>query len=300
MAIQHAALPEVERLSASVIRILAGNPGKYTLQGTNTYLIGRGPSRLLIDTGEGLPSWTTHIKALLTSENATITTALLTHWHYDHVNGVPELRRICPGVRVYKNDPDEGDGEEGGQLGIEDGQEFRVEEGVTLKAVFTPGHTMDHMAFLLVEEGAMFTGDNVLGHGTAVFEDLKTYLSSLEKLQHSFSGRAYPGHGAVIEDGKSRIIQYIQHRQQRENEVLRVLKFGTLAEGKEEGEAAVTKTKDWTPLELVKVIYKDVPESLHLPASQGVAQVLRKLEGEGKVGEDEGTGKWRLNGRSAL
>jgi glyoxylase-like metal-dependent hydrolase (beta-lactamase superfamily II) len=121
--------------------------------GTNTYLIGRGHQRILIDTGEGKPSWANHLKSVLAKENATVDKALLTHWHHDHVNGVPDLLKICPQVTVYKHQPDEG------QVDIEDGQVFSV-EGATLKAYHTPGHTVDHMMFVLEEEDAIITGDS--------------------------------------------------------------------------------------------------------------------------------------------
>ncbi|RAL03810.1 putative metallo-beta-lactamase domain protein [Aspergillus ibericus CBS 121593] len=291
MATQLVSLAEVERLSASVIRILGGNPGKFTLQGTNTYLIGRGHQRILIDSGQGEPSWAARLKALLAEENATVHQALLTHWHPDHVKGIPDLLKICPEAVIYKNDPDLG------QESIEDGQVFSV-EGATLRAYHTPGHTVDHMMFVLEEEDAVFTGDNVLGHGTSVFEDLKTYLSSLQRMQHRVSGRGYPGHGAVIENATAKITEYIKHRQQREDEVVRVLRYNHLDVA--DDESSPERKQSWTPLELVKVIYKDVPESLHLPASHGVQLVLNKLEDEGRVSQD-GSGKWSLeSGRSAL
>ncbi|PGH26596.1 hypothetical protein AJ80_01725 [Polytolypa hystricis UAMH7299] len=288
-------LPEVERLSASVVRILAGNPGK-VIPGTNTYLIGRGPQRLLIDTGEGRPSWQAAIRSVLTAENATIQQALITHWHTDHTYGIPDLLKICPGVKIYKNDPDDG------QLEIRDGQVFKT-EGATLTALHTPGHTTDHVAFLFEEENAMFTGDNVLGHGTAVFEELSTYLRSLEKMHKLSQGRAYPGHGAVIEDCKSKVTEYIQHRRQREDEVLRVLRLGTLDGAASPPAAAAARGKEvspdrtsglWTPIELVKAIYRAVPEELHLPASNGVIQVLMKLEQEGKVTHELQSGRWGI------
>ncbi|KAJ5730752.1 uncharacterized protein N7483_005260 [Penicillium malachiteum] len=286
-------LPEVERLSSTVIRILGGNPGKFTLQGTNTYLVGRGPQRILIDTGEGKPTWGARLESVLSEEKATVHQALLTHWHHDHVNGVPDLLRICPQVQVFKSGPGEG------QSGILDGQVFRV-DGVTLTAAHTPGHTVDHMVFIHEEEDAMFTGDNVLGHGTAVFENLKVYLSSLHRMRDRVSGRGYPGHGAVIEKASARISEYIQHRQQREDEMLRVLRSGTVEVSKGEALPERDPLKEWTPLELVKEIYRDVPESLHLPASHGVLQVLMKLEEEGQTVHDSETGAWRLGGKAAL
>lgn len=79
--------------------------------------------------------------------------ALLTHWHGDHVNGVQDLLKICPQAQVFKHQPDEG------ETDIQDGQVFKV-EGATLTACHTPGHTVDHMAFVLQEEDALFTGDS--------------------------------------------------------------------------------------------------------------------------------------------
>lgn len=288
MAVQLAQLPEVTRLSPACVRILGGNPGKFTLQGTNTYLLGTGPERILIDTGEGKPSWISALKRTLAEEKASIATALITHWHHDHVQGIPDLLGFSPNTKVHKNQP------EAGQLDITDGQRFQV-PGATVTAVHTPGHTVDHMTLVLEEEDAMFTGDNVLGQGTAVFEDLGTYMSSLEKMKKLFKGRAYPGHGPVIPEGPAKITEYIQHRRQREEQVMQTLrsKRSDVLASAQEGDSNA-----WTPMELVRVIYHDVPETLHPAAAGGVVQILRKLEREGKVylaGE-----KWILKDRSPL
>lgn len=143
------------------------------------------------------------------------------------------------------------------------------------------------MAFILDEEDAMFTADNVLGHGTAVFEDLATYLDSLARMHDQFSGRAYPGHGAVIDDGRAKIKEYISHRQERENQVLDVLK-GEPASG-----------EGWKSMEVVKIIYKDYPEALHVPAEGGVLQVLDKLVKDGRV-QEHGQSMWSLSEKAAL
>ncbi|XHG01595.1 hypothetical protein AWENTII_004967 [Aspergillus wentii] len=265
---------------------------QFTLQGTNTYLVGRGKQRILIDTAQGEPAWASRLKTLLTEENATVHKALITHWHHDHVNGIPDLLKICPQATIYKHHPEDG------QTDIQDGEVFSV-EGATLKAFHTPGHTEDHMAFVFEEEDSMFTGDNVLGHGSAVFEDLKVYLSSLQRMYSRVSGRGYPGHGAVLENATAKISEYIKHRQQREDEVIRVLRYGKL--DVEENEKSPERKRAWTPLELVKVIYRNVPESLHLPASHGVSQVLMKLEDDGKTIHDTASGGWYLAGeKSAL
>ena len=142
------------------------------------------------------------------------------------------------------------------------------------------------MAFILEEENAIFTGDNVLGHGTAVFEDLATYLESLEQMLRQFKGRAYPGHGAVIEDGNSKIKEYIAHRQQREGEVLKVLRDAS--------------PRPLIPMDIVKIVYQDYPQNLYEPAAKGVLQILEKLKGEGKVKMSDEEDRWQIAEKTAL
>ncbi|KAF2629902.1 Metallo-hydrolase/oxidoreductase [Macroventuria anomochaeta] len=273
-------LPDVEQLSERVVRVLGGNPSKFTLQGTNTYIIGTGTKRLLIDTGEGKEAWIQSLKSTLSQHNITIDKALLSHWHPDHVQGVPDLLAHSPSTKVYKNNSDGNDE----WLSISDGQTFST-EGATLRAFHCPGHTTDHMAFILEEEDAMFTADNVLGQGTAVFEDLAAYMKSLDSMAKQFSGCAYPGHGPVIDNGPARIREYIKHRKQREQQVLDVL-----AQERKEG---------WTSMDIVKVIYKDYPQNLWEPAEKGVIQILEKLRGEDKVVRSE-KGTWALSGKANL
>jgi glyoxylase-like metal-dependent hydrolase (beta-lactamase superfamily II) len=275
-------LPEVQLLSPLVARILGGNPSKYTLQGTNTYLVGDGRKRILIDTGDGVPAYKEWLKRALQEQNATIETILITHHHHDHVGGIQQVFDLCDEKpAVYKHQPDEG------QTDIKDGQIFRT-EGATLRAFYCPGHTQDHMAFILQEEDAMFTGDNVLGHGTTVFEDLAAYMDSLDRMQKEFNGWAYPGHGQVLGDGVSKIREYITHRKMREGEVLNVLR-----DKPQEG------SQGWQSMEIVKIMYRDYPEALHIPAEGGVKQVLSKLKRDNKVRELD-DGSWKLAEKAAL
>ncbi|KAF8543024.1 beta-lactamase-like protein [Trichophaea hybrida] len=274
-------LPAIEKLSNSVWRILGGNPGKFQLQGTNTYLLGTGRERLLIDTAQGIPVWIDTLNSVLEKENVVVTKALVTHFHHDHVGGIPDLKRLSPDTLIYKNSPDEG------QEDIKDGDEFSV-EGATLTAVYTPGHAPDHMCFMLKEENAIFTGDNVLGHGTSVFVDLKQYMDSLQRMLELKPGRAYPAHGQLIEDGQMKLREYIKHRQRREAQIVQNLQ--KLRDEKAGPGGAVTS------MELVKRIYTDVDPALHQAAEAGVIQVLEKLEKEGIVGMviQDGKKKWYL------
>ncbi|KAG5942431.1 hypothetical protein E4U53_007251 [Claviceps sorghi] len=265
MATHLATLPEVQRLSPLCIRILGSNPGKFTLQGTNTYLLGAGRRRILVDTGEGKPGWISSLKSTLAQEKASVGAVLISHWHHDHTGGIPDLLSLAPEAIVYKHDP------EAGQRGICDGQTF-VADGVTLTAFHTPGHTKDHMVFVLAEEDAMFTADNVLGHGTTVFEDMSAYLASLVKMRRLFSGRAYPGHGPVLEDGPGIIASYIEHRQSRIAQVLQTMRAS---------HATRPKGADWSVMDLVTIIYHDVPAELHPAAGRGISQILEKLGRDG-------------------
>lgn len=286
---QMAEMKDVERLSPACVRIMGGNPGKFTLGGTNTYLIGTGRRRLLLDSGEGREQWIKSVERTLKEEDATVDALLISHWHLDHTGGIKDFLALSPDTKVYKNRPEEG------QLEIADGQTFSV-EGATLTAHHTPGHTNDHMVFVLAEEDAMFTADNVLGQGTAVFESLGTYLASLDRMQHLFRGRAYPGHGPVVADGPARVREYMLHRKQREDQVVRTLRTDRAGAGA--GSAAAAR--EWTAMELVKVIYADVPEELHVPACGGVLKILAKLEEEGKVSMTADGERWACKDQAAL
>ncbi|CAK7241352.1 MAG: hypothetical protein STHCBS139747_002813 [Sporothrix thermara] len=329
MASQLVALPEVQRLSPACIRILGGNPGKFTLQGTNTYLVGTGRERLLIDTAEGVASWADALKRTLAEEGATLSAVLITHWHPDHVGGIGQVRQLVPGVRVYQSQlasgrsdystamhgitPHAVAGSSGGSSSsssavqdIVDGQVFRV-EGATLRAVHTPGHTTDHMAFVLEDDGSLFAGDNVLGQGTAVFEDLAVYLQSLMRMRALYaegdkeggarSRALFPGHGPVVEDGPAKITEYVQHRKQREDQVLELLRTSDKT-GASSFVADSSSPTPWSAMELVEVIYADVREDLYPAAERGVVQILQKLAGEGKVAKDGRS--WVVRERSPL
>ncbi|XP_060553178.1 endoribonuclease LACTB2-like [Ruditapes philippinarum] len=191
-------LAAVEKLSERIIRILGCNPGLHTLQGTNTYLIGSGKRRILVDTGS--PGNSEYIKGLqkaLTDSCSSIQEIVLTHWHHDHVGGVKQIFSDVlndeVGVSKFKrlSQPDE-DISPAKYTFVEDKHVFKT-EGATLRAIHTPGHTEEHMILYLEEENAVLAGDTILGESTAVFEDLHSYMQSLQKILDLKPSILYPG-----------------------------------------------------------------------------------------------------------
>ncbi|KAJ3346299.1 hypothetical protein HDU91_007084 [Kappamyces sp. JEL0680] len=219
------------RLSPRVVAVNGFNPGPFTLNGTNTYLVGSGPTRILIDTAQGrpdgltlgLPQWKSELAAVLEAERVTaLSDVLITHRHHDHVGGIGDVQQLFPSCRIWKRLPEAGD-RVSSFSAIQDGQLFSV-DGATLQALYTEGHTSDHCSFVLQEENAIFTGDCVLGQGTAVFENLRQLLSSLNKmLDIRPTGGLYCGHGDYVRDGVAKIKEYLAHRETRDQQILQIL-----------------------------------------------------------------------------
>lgn len=186
-----ARLPPIQRLSPRVICVLGFNPSPMTLQGTNTYLVGTGRSRILIDTGDGRPEYLAALRQLCDEEHCSIGGILLTHVHWDHVGGLADVlelareQRSDPFVRKARHSERHAKWPDAPHAAVcrelSDGDVFDV-EGASLRVLATPGHTSDSVSFVLDRE--VFVGDCVLGQGTAVVSDLEQYEASLLRLIH--------------------------------------------------------------------------------------------------------------------
>jgi endoribonuclease LACTB2 len=300
-------LPDVLELSPVVAVALGQNPSMFTGPGTNTYLVGRGRKRLLLDTGSGLEAYMPVLEEALARIGCDgLEGIVLTHAHPDHIGGVDQVRAHFGELPVYKRPWPTGQGlagpgSPGGAVSpvsvaepdrqahcriesIDHGDVVET-EGARLRAVFTPGHAPDHLCYVLEQEGNLFSGDNVLGIGTTVIPggsgDLGDYMRSLERLRAEKPNRIYPAHGPRIDAGLAKVEEYIQHRNAREGQIL-----AALAAGLRDVPA------------MVRRIYVGYPESLFPAAGQSVNAHLAKLEGEGRVRRggvaEDGSPLWDL------
>ena len=226
-----------EKPEPLVTRVLAPNPSPYTFTGTQTYLVGEGADRAVIDPG---PDEAEHLDAILAAAgDARISAILCTHTHRDHSPGAAPLAERtgapvmgCAKLVIADNGPrlDESfDTTYEPERVLSDGEAVSG-DGWTLRAVHTPGHTSNHLCFALEESGALFTGDHVMGWSTSVIVppdgDMGDYLESLDKLYSREDRVYYPAHGAPVEKPQQLVRSMLGHRRQRERQILKVLADG--------------------------------------------------------------------------
>jgi len=264
-------LPDVDVWSERVTVALGQNPSAFTGPGTNTYLVGTGPRRILLDTGDGRDAYLPILEQAMERAGCqAISEIVLTHGHPDHIGGAESVMKRFGEVPVHKRPWPEIDTAYPFEISpIDDGSVIET-EGATLRGVHTPGHCPDHLCFILEEERAAFSGDNVLGIGTTVIPSesgsLLDYMTSLSRLEDEKPARIYPAHGPCIQDGRAKVREYIEHRLERERQIL---------------EAMGSETKE--VIEIVRTVYVGYPETLYPAAGQSVTSHLVKLENEGQV-----------------
>ncbi len=203
----------------------AANPGPYTGDGNWTYLI-PGDRPVLIDAGVGHHE---HLDAIAAASPAGPADVIVTHAHSDHASGAPAIQTRWPSATLRKMPWRERDSGVPWQP-IADGDTV-VSGAGPLEVLHTPGHSPDHIALWHADSKTMFVGD-LLQLGTTVFipasagGSLAEYLRSLDRLRQLSPVRAWPAHGPVIENPLALIDKYLEHRRQREAQVLTALNEG--------------------------------------------------------------------------
>jgi glyoxylase-like metal-dependent hydrolase (beta-lactamase superfamily II) len=267
----------VDRLTPLIRRVVAKNPGPFTYLGTGTYIIGNGDVAV-IDPG---PDMDDHLEAILAATaGERITHIFVTHNHIDHsplarplaartgatiyacakqgVATESEVRMEAGDDRTFVPD-----------VGLCDGGTFPG-AGWTMEAIPTPGHTSNHICYALLEENALFCGDHIMGWSTTVISppdgDMGDYFASLERVKAREFTTLWPTHGPPITEPGPFVQAYIDHRRDREAQIVAALKAG------------FTQIKP-----MVAELYKAVDVRLHPAAAHSVMAHMVQLVKEGRA-----------------
>jgi glyoxylase-like metal-dependent hydrolase (beta-lactamase superfamily II) len=197
----------------------------------------------------------------------------LTHLHQDHVGGANHLRdrwkapiaadpitaRALTGI-------------------VNVDREFRENETLAIKGdpgwnlqIFnTPGHARGHVCIFEQRKGSLITGDLMAGFGTIIIDPpeghMATYLHSLRRMQELNVTALFPAHGPVMANAKKRIQDYIDHRLERESNILKAWQNGI---------------RDVQ--EIVETVYTDVAPAMYGLAGRSVTAHIEKLREEKRI-----------------
>ncbi len=247
-------MARVEVPGHDVIGVRADNPGPFTLTGTNTWVVGRGPA-WLIDPGPALDAHVDELSAEI-SDRGGLGGIALTHDHGDHSAAVAAVRTRFPHAPLAA-------ARGAADVALADGGRFGP-----LQVLATPGHAPDHLAFLAGP--VAMTGDAVLGEGSVFIAPdpgaLAGYLDGLERLRRRKPEVLCPGHGPVVMDPDAKLAEYIAHRLDRERRLLAALQGGARSVS-----------------EMLDAAWDDVPEPLRPAATVTLAAHLDKLADEGRL-----------------
>ncbi len=287
----------VDEVVPGVRRVVCNNPSPFTFSGTVSYIVGRGKVAI-IDPG---PDDEAHAKALLDAvRGETVTHIFVTHTHRDHSPNAARLK-AATGATVYAEGPHRASRPyyESETASTESGADrdfmpdVRVREGETiagegwaLEAVFTPGHTANHVAFAWPERELMFVGDHVMGWSTSIVAppdgSMSDYMASLGRLERRAETLYLPGHGPEIPDAQRFVRFLARHRKAREASILHRLA---------KGEADIPT--------LVRAIYIGLDPRLTGAAAYSVLAHLEDLVARDVVstgGDPAIDGRYRLTG----
>ncbi len=272
---------EVVDLVPGVSRLTANNPSAFTFHGTNTYLLGT-DELAVIDPG---PPDEAHFDALINAINGRpVSHIIVTHTHMDHSPLAGPLAEKTS-AKIYAEGPHRPAralklGEQN-PLDASADADFKPDhilahgdviegDGWSLTALFTPGHTANHMAFALDGTDYLFPGDHVMAWATSIVAPpdgaMVDYMNSLEVLLQTPQATYFPGHGGRLENAHAFVRALRAHRKMREQAVLDQIRKG----------------RETIP-DMVAVIYRSTDKRLHGAAGLSVLAHIEDLLTRGLI-----------------
>ena len=245
-----------------IVAVRADNPGALTLTGTQTYVIGNGRV-VILDPG---PLDEMHLERVdHVVAGRCVEAVCLTHAHWDHTAAAAvsadrwgTLRGSADTLKRLKLNG----------VPLVNDEVISLDEGFALRILATPGHSGDHLCYLVESTRDLFTGDLVLGEGSSLIAhpdgSVRAYLISLDKLAALQPSRLIPGHGPVVNAAAKKLEASRVHRLERAKQVLRAV---------EGGADTLEDIRD--------AVYCDLPGSYHAAAQLSIRAYLAYLAEEG-------------------
>lgn len=272
---------EAVPVAPNVARLTVPNPSAFTFHGTNSYIVGT-DTLAVIDPG---PINDEHLRALRTAiRGRPVSHIFVSHTHVDHSplaavlaaeTGAKVLaegpHRPARPLRIGEINPLDASSDDDfvPDIAMKDG-DLVEGDGWALRAVFTPGHTANHLAFALEGTEILFSADHVMAWSTSIVAPpdgaMADYMASLDKLLVREDRLYLPGHGGPVTQPTAFVRGLKVHRKMRERAIIERLKNG-----------------DRTIAEMVTAIYRDVDPKLYGAAGLSVLAQLEDLVSRGVV-----------------
>lgn len=266
---------EAVEIAPDVHRVTVSNPGPFTFRGTNSYIVGK-HTLAVIDPG---PEDEDHLDALRQAiAGRPVSHIFVSHTHRDHsplsarlkeLTGAPLLaegpHRPARLRLEGETTPLDSSGDAGFRPDIVLADGDMVEgDGWALRAVHTPGHTANHMAFALEGTGILFSADHVMAWSTTVVAppdgSMRDYMASLDKLLERDDRIFFPGHGGPVTAPRRFLRGLKAHRKMRERAILERIAAG-----------------DRSIPAIVRAIYRDTDPRLYGAAGLSVLAHIEDL-----------------------